>query len=73
MNMHMQAHIGLFYFVKKNEIVYFDSFGVENIPEEIKEFIEDKNIESYFIKSNSLEAIDKTVLYLNKQNFYQVK
>ena len=42
--MHMQAHIGLFYFVKKNEIVYFDSFGVENIPEEIKEFIENKNI-----------------------------
>ena len=25
---------------KKNEIVYFDSFGVEHIPEEIKEFIE---------------------------------
>ena len=24
---------------KKNEIVYFDSFGVEHIPEEIKEFI----------------------------------
>ena len=29
--------IALFY--KKNEIVYFDSFGVEHIPEEIKEFI----------------------------------
>ena len=26
------------YFVKKNEIIYFDSFGVEYIPEEIKEF-----------------------------------
>ena len=50
MNMHMQAHIGLFYFVKKNEIVCFDSFGVENIPEEIKEFIEkfpgNKNIKT---------------------------
>ena len=42
-------HIELFYFVKKkNEIVYFDSFGVKYIPEEIKEFIkkfpENKNI-----------------------------
>ena len=26
-------------FCKKNEIVYFDSFGVEYIPEEIKEFV----------------------------------
>ena len=38
--MQMQAHIGLLQFVK-NEIVYFDSFGVEYIPEEIKEFIEE--------------------------------
>ena len=28
-------------FCKKNEIVYFDSFGVEYIPEEIKEFIKE--------------------------------
>ena len=28
-------------FCKKNEIVYFDSFGVEHIPEEIKKFIEE--------------------------------
>ena len=31
-------------FCNKNEIVYFDSFGVENVPEEIKEFIGNKNI-----------------------------
>ena len=37
--MQMQIHIGLLYFVKKYEIVYFNSFGVEHIPEEIKEFI----------------------------------
>ena len=30
-------------FCKKNEIVYFDSFGVEHIPEEIKEFLENKH------------------------------
>ena len=44
--MQMQAHIGLLYFKKKNEIVYFDSFGVEHIPEEITEFIENKNIKA---------------------------
>ena len=40
--------IALFY--KKNEIVYFDRFGVEYIPEEIKDFIEkipgNKNIKT---------------------------
>ena len=37
-------------FCKKNEIVYFDSFGVEYIPNEIKEFIKEfpgnKNIKT---------------------------
>ena len=42
----MQVHIGLVYFIKKIEIVYFDSFGVEHIPEEIKEFIGNKNIKA---------------------------
>ena len=31
-------------FCKRNEIVYFHSFGVEHIPEEIKEFIGNRNI-----------------------------
>ena len=33
-------------FCKKNEIVYFDSFGLEHIPEEIQEFIGNKNIKT---------------------------
>ena len=33
-------------FVKKNEIVYFGSFGVEHIPEEIKKFVGNKNIKA---------------------------
>ena len=36
--------IALFY--KKNEIVYSDSFGVEYISEEIKEFIRNENIKA---------------------------
>ena len=41
-------------FCKKNEIVNFDSFGVEHIPEEIKEFIGNKNIKTniYCVQAN---------------------
>ena len=31
-------------FCSRSEIAYFDSFGVEHVPEEIKEFIGNKNI-----------------------------
>ena len=31
-------------FCNRNEIVYFDSFGVEHVPEEIKEFIGNQNL-----------------------------
>ena len=30
-------------FCNMNEIVYFDSFGVEHVPEEIKKFVANKN------------------------------
>ena len=31
-------------FCNRSEIVYFNSFGVEHVPEEIKDFIRNKNI-----------------------------
>ena len=31
-------------FSNRSEIVYFDSFGVEHVPEEIKEFVGNKNM-----------------------------
>ena len=31
-------------FFNENEIVCFDSFGVENVPEEIKKYVRNKNI-----------------------------
>ena len=31
-------------FCNRSEIVYFDSFGIEHVPEEIKEFVGNKNI-----------------------------
>ena len=33
-------------FRRKSEIVYFNSFGAEHVPEEIKEFIGNKNIKA---------------------------
>ena len=43
-------------FCQKSKIVYFDSFGVEHIPEEIKEFIRNKNIKANILRveANSL-------------------
>ena len=39
------ANTGLLYFVR-DEVIYFDSFGVEHIPQEIKKFIGNKNIKA---------------------------
>ena len=33
-------------FCNRNKIVYFDSFGVEHVPKEIKEFVGKKNIKA---------------------------
>ena len=33
-------------FCNRNQIVYFDSFGVKHVPKEIKEFIGNKNIKA---------------------------
>ena len=35
-------------YAKSNEVIYFDSFGVEHVPEEIKKFIRNKNIANIF-------------------------
>ena len=48
-NLDEYADVGTYWialFCKKNEIVYFDSFVVEHILEEIKEFIGNKNIKA---------------------------
>ena len=46
MNIKTLAHTGLCYLFKKDEVIYFDSFGVEYLPKEIKKFINDKNIKT---------------------------
>ena len=44
-------------FCKKNEIVYFDSFGVEHVPKEIKEFIGNKSIKANIFRIQSNNSI----------------
>ena len=48
-------------FGKTNEIVYFDTFGVEYIPEEMKDFIEkffeNKNIKTNIFRTQEVNSI----------------
>ena len=44
-------------FCNRNEIVYFDSFGVEHVPEEIKEFIGNKNIKANIFRVQANNSI----------------
>ena len=44
-------------FCNRNEIVYFDSFGVEHVPEEIKEFVGNKNIKANIFRVQANNSV----------------
>ena len=44
-------------YVKTNEVIYFDSFGVEHIPEEIKKFIGNKNTITNIFRIQAYDSI----------------
>ena len=44
-------------FCNKSEIVCFDSFGVEHVPEEIKEFIGNKNIKANIFRVQANNSV----------------
>ena len=44
-------------FCNGNEIVYFDSFGVEHIPDEIEEFIGNKNIKAKIFRVQAIDSV----------------
>ena len=44
-------------YVKNNDITYFDSFGVEHIPKEIKAFITNKNIKTNIFRIQAYHSI----------------
>ena len=39
---------------KYNDVTYFDSFGVEHIPKEIKELIKNKNMKTNIFRMQAL-------------------
>ena len=41
----------------QNNVTYFDSFGVEHIPKEIKTFIKNKNITTNIFKIQAYDSI----------------
>ena len=45
------------FFVKNNDITYFDSFGVEHIPKEINAFIRTKNIKVNIFRIQAYDSI----------------
>ena len=44
-------------YVKYNDITYFDSFGVEHIPKEIKAFIKKRNITTNIFRIQTYDSI----------------
>ena len=44
-------------YVQNNDVIYFDSFGVEHIPEEIKTFIVNKNIKTDIFRIQAYDSI----------------
>ena len=44
-------------FVKINEAIYFDSFGIEPIPDEINKYIGNKNIKSNIFRLQAYDSI----------------
>ena len=44
-------------YVKNNEVIYFDSFGVEHVPKEIKRFIGHKNTKTNIFRMQGDHSI----------------
>ena len=44
-------------FMKPNEVIYFDSFGVEHIPKEIKKSIKNKSIKSNIFRIQDYNSV----------------
>ena len=56
-------------YVKDNEVIYFDSFGVEHIPKEIKNFIGHKNIKTNIFRIQADNSIMCGYLYIGFMDF----
>ena len=44
-------------FCNRSEIVYFNSFGIERVPEEINEFVRTKNIKANIFRAQANNSV----------------
>ena len=44
-------------YLKSNDITYFDSFGVEDIPKKIKAFLKNKNVKTNIFRIQAYDSI----------------
>ena len=59
-NLDKYADVGTYWitlFCKRSVIVYFNSFGVEHVPEEIKEFVGNKNIKANIFRVQANNSV----------------
>ena len=56
-------------FCKKNEVIYFDSFEVEHISEEIKKFIGNENIEVNIFRVQANNSVICNYFYIGFIDF----
>ena len=61
-------------YILNNNVTYFDSFGVEHIPKEIRTFIGNKNIKTNIFRIQAYDSImcgyfllDLLILFLQKR------
>ena len=56
-------------YVQNNDVTYFNSFGVEHIPKEIKTFISNKNIKTNIFRIQAYDSIMCRYFYLGFIDF----
>ena len=55
--MKILVHIGFLYLLKLTKLFFFDSFGIEHIPEEIDKFIGNKKIKASIFRIQACDSI----------------
>ena len=56
-------------YVNKNDVTYFDSLGVEQIPKEIKAFIKNKNIKTNILRVQAYDSVMCGYFYIGFIDF----
>ena len=71
-NLYEYADVGTYWialFCNRNEIVYFDRFGVEYIPDQIEEVIGNKSIKAYIFRLQATDSVMCGYFYIRFIDF----